>query len=188
MVTNHDLVVGDVLILVSVEVDYNVPMQVVPTPTGELPDMTPVEGFFERRTIRRTLVRYAFHTNALPADAIQVPMDHCDLPKANRKWVLANPAGDPTAPGRSRSSDFWMQLVLGEAGGSGKADDHSAAPEALIAPARPAAHSTDSTSSRCIAPEQRAAMPSRSSVNHSRWRWSPLPSPSMPPMMSAAPA
>ena len=48
---------------------------------------------------------------------------------------------------------------------------------------RPAAQATPSSSSRCMAPQQRAAMPSRSSVNQRRCSSSPAPT---PPMMSAS--
>lgn len=100
------VVSGDIQVHVSGEFAITREAHIVPTPTGELPDMSKWSGYVEQRMTKRLLLRYAFHTNALPGEVIQVPLNHVDVLRP--EVVLDQREGDV-----STSDLFWMNMVLG---------------------------------------------------------------------------
>lgn len=107
-------VCGDIQIHVSAEFTLSNQLRIVPTPTGDLPDMSTYSSssvplFNDVRSVRRLLVRYTFHTSALPSDVIQVPLTHVDV--LSPSLVMEGNEND----GIPNKDKFWMQMVLGEA-------------------------------------------------------------------------
>lgn len=66
---------------------------------------------------RKLLLRYAFHSNVLPADVIQVPLSHVDifaplLVLEQPKHIDEMESGSDVTSSVQSMSIFWMQLVL----------------------------------------------------------------------------